>query len=422
MSKLAVIVLAAGEGKRMRSAVPKVMHEICQRPMLSYVLDAASSLKPKKIIVVLSPKRPEVKKILDKKIGIALQREQKGTADAVSCALKAVPSDCRQVMVLYGDTPLIKAQTVQALLRAHVEADAACTVLTAFPDDPKGYGRVLRNDGGRFLAIVEEKDATAGQKLVREVNTGLYCFDKEALAQELKNIRPDNNSGEYYLTDVLGRLLNSGRKVETASSEDPFEVQGVNSRKELFRAERAMRFALLENFMDEGVSIEDPASTFIASNVRIGRDTKILPFTYIEKDVVIGDGCVVGPFCHLRPGTVLGNKVSVGNFAEVKNSVLNEGAVMHHLGYLGDTSVGRKVNIGAGVVVANFDGKNKNKTVIRDQAFIGSNAVLIAPVKIGRKATVGAGSVVVSNHNVADKSVVAGVPARLLEGKKDKTS
>jgi len=396
----------------MKSAVPKVLHEVCGKPLLSYVLGAASSLKPAKTIVVLNPKRAQVRQVLNKKIALAWQKEALGTADAVSCAVKGIPVDCRDVMVLYGDTPMIQSRTVESLYREHRETEAACTVLTAFLNDPRGYGRILRNDSGRFLAIVEEKDATRTQKAIREVNTGLYCFKREELLEGLSHVRPDNRSGEYYLTDVLSWLFRSGRKVETLVAEDSREVLGVNSRRELLEASRVIRFRGLEAFMEAGVFIEDPDSTFIAGDARIGKDTKIGPFTYIENNVVIGRGCSIGPFCHLRPGTVLADHVCIGNFAEVKNSSFQEGSVMHHLGYVGDTAVGRNVNIGAGVVVANFDGKTKNKTVIRDQAFVGSDAVLIAPVTIGKKSVVGAGSVVTRNHDVADRCVVAGVPAR----------
>ncbi|MDD2866243.1 MAG: NTP transferase domain-containing protein [Candidatus Omnitrophica bacterium] len=417
MLKLCVIVLAAGEGKRMKSATPKVLHDVAWRPMLSFVMDAAASMKPKKTVVVLSPKRPEIRGILDKSVAVAFQKNPLGTADAVAAAVKDIPKDSNDVMVLYGDTPLIRPQTVRGLYEAHVARGASCTVLTTFLSDPRGYGRILRNDAGRFLAIVEEKDATAPQKAVREINTGLYCFNKEDLLAGLKHVRPDNKSGEYYLTDVLGWLFGSNKKVETVLAEDPQEVLGVNSRRDLREAAEVIRMRILESFEEQGVVIEDPKSTFIDPDVTIGSGTRIRPFTYIEKDVAIGRDCSVGPFCHLRPGAVLCDRVAVGNFAEVKNSTLGEESVMHHVGYLGDTETGRRVNIGAGTVVANFDGQKKNKTIIKDQAFIGSDAVLIAPVVIGKKAVVGAGSVVTRRHDVADRAVVAGVPARALKPK-----
>lgn len=396
----------------MKSLVPKVLHEICGKPLLAHVLDAASVLKAAKTVVVLSPKRPQVRRILDKKISVALQKEALGTADAVSSAVRDIPSDCRDVMVLYGDTPLIRPQTVRALYQTHAETSASCTVLTTFLNDPRGYGRIVRSDAGHFLAIVEDKDADRTQKAIREVNTGLYCFKKDDLLETLKAVRPDNKSGEYYLTDVLSRLLEAGKKIETSLTEDPAEVLGVNSRKELQEAACVLRFRRLEALMEAGVWIEDPGTTFIDASARIGKETKIFPFTYIEKDVVVGEGCQVGPFCHLRSGAFLENGACVGNFTEVKNSRLREGSVMHHVGYLGDAMVGRNVNIGAGVITANFDGKTKNKTVIKDRAFIGSDAVLVAPVTIGKKAVVGAGSVVTRRHHVPDGGVVAGVPAR----------
>jgi bifunctional UDP-N-acetylglucosamine pyrophosphorylase/glucosamine-1-phosphate N-acetyltransferase len=417
MAKLCVIILAAGEGKRMKSALPKVLHDVAGRPMLHFVLDAARTLKSQKTIVVLSPKRPQVRQVLDKKVSVVFQKEPLGTADAVMSALKAIPEDARDVVVLYGDTPLIKPETVQALYRAHTGSGASCTVLTTFLNDPRGYGRVLRNEAGGFLAIVEEKDADLSQKSVREINTGLYCFQRGDLLEGLRHVRPAPTTGEYYLTDVLGWLFASNRKVETALAEDPQEVLGVNSRRELREASDVIRFRVLESFEEKGVVIEDPKTTFIDPGVVIGEGTRIQPFCYIEKDVVIGRDCSIGPFCRLRPGTVLADGVAVGNFAEIKNSTLGEESVMHHVGYLGDAKVGRRVNIGAGTVVANFDGHKKSLTVIKDQAFIGSDAVLIAPVVIGKKAVVGAGSVVTRGRDVADGTVVAGVPARVLKKK-----
>jgi bifunctional UDP-N-acetylglucosamine pyrophosphorylase/glucosamine-1-phosphate N-acetyltransferase len=418
MSSFCVVILAAGEGKRMKSSLPKVMHEVAGKPMVNHVVDAARPLKPQRIIVVIGRERPQVRTILAKDVRAVFQEKPLGTAHAVKAAIKDIPATARDIMVLYGDTPLVTPDVVCALYESHRTQSASCTVLTTYLDHPRGYGRMLRNDADQVIGIVEDKDATAAQKLIREVNTGMYCFRKDDLLNALAHVQASQKSGEFYLTDVVSWLFHRGQKVSGCVADDAQEVLGVNSQRELAEASCVVRRRVVESHIAAGVTIVDPVTTFIDPSARIGPGTKVYPFTCIEKDVVVGRDCSLGPFCHLREQATLEDGCSIGNFTEIKNSKLGAGTFMRHMSYLGDTTVGKKVNIGAGTVVANFDGKNKNKTVIKDGAFIGCDAVLVAPVVIGKKALVGAGSVVTRQHHVADGATVVGVPARELKKKK----
>jgi len=403
----------------MKSDLPKVLHEICAKPMVNYVVDAAKSLSPKKIVVVLGHKRAQVREALDKGVRVCRQDKPLGTADAVKAARPEIPSSVRDVIVLYGDTPLIREETLRSLYDFHRDKDVSCTVLSTFLNNPRGYGRILRSETGQFIGIVEDRDATFQQKSIREVNTGIYCFKRDDLLEALEHVTVKNEAGEFYLTDVFAWLFKKNRKIEACVADDYREVLGVNSRAEFAEASVLLRQRILEKYMEAGVHIMDGATTFIDASAQIGPGTKIFPFTFIEKDVVIGRDCSIGPFCHLRFGTVLKDKVAVGNFAEIKNSTLGEGAIARHVTYIGDTQIGKKVNIGAGMVIANYDGKRKYKTTIKDKAFLGCDAVLVAPVVIGKNAVVGAGCVVTKNHNVPDGATVVGIPAR--EIKKSKT-
>lgn len=410
------IILAAGEGTRMKSGLPKVLHQVCGRPMLSYVLDLAKALGAKNTLVVTGYKRELLKDLISQyKAKEVYQDKRLGTADAIKrCqpALRGLPGN---IIVLYGDQPLLKKETLQELIQRHIKTKACATILSAYPENPFGYGRIARDNFSRIRAIVEEKDASPEQKEIKEINTGIICFKKEPLFKAIARIRPDNAKKEYYLTDAIKILAQEGELIESVSiTEDVQEAQGINSRIDLAQAVKAMRCRILEKHMLEGVTIVDPDTTYMEEGVRIGRDTVIYPFTFIEKDVIIGDLCQIGPFCHLRPETVIEDRATVGNFTEITRSRLGRDSFMKHFSYLGDTIAGKAVNIGCGAVVANFDGKNKNQTIIEDQAFIGSDTVLRAPVRIGRKAVTGAGSVV--TRDVAAGTVVAGVPARILKG------
>ncbi|MGE5279591.1 MAG: bifunctional N-acetylglucosamine-1-phosphate uridyltransferase/glucosamine-1-phosphate acetyltransferase [Deltaproteobacteria bacterium] len=424
MSKFCVVILAAGEGKRMKSRLPKVMHPVCGVPMINHVVAAARAVKPARVTVVIGGARKEVRGVLEKGVGVAVQNVPQGTADAVRCAVKDIPAAAKDVVILYGDTPLIRKETVEALYAHHRDNRAACTVLTTHVANPRGYGRILRDPSGQVIGIIEDKEATQVQRAIREVNTGMYVFAKDDLLEGLGHVHPAPKTGEYYLTDVLGWLFQKGRKVEACVAEDSEEVAGVNSQMDLLAATHALCRRVLERHLEAGVGIMDAHTVFIDPSATIGEGTTVYPFTYIEAGVVIGRHCSVGPFCHLRTGAVLEDDVSVGNYTEIKNSRLGKGTFMRHVSYLGDTSVGKGVNIGAGTVVANFDGRKKNRTAIGDKAFIGCDAVLIAPVTVGKNAVVGAGAVVPRGHNVADRSVVAGVPARPLRqtGKQTRTA
>ncbi|HLD40736.1 MAG TPA: NTP transferase domain-containing protein [Candidatus Omnitrophota bacterium] len=409
------IILAAGVGTRMKSSLPKVLHQVCGRPMLAYVLDLAKGLGIKNILVVTGHKRELLKDLLTRyKAKEVYQDKRLGTADAIKRCQPALRGFSGNVLVLYGDQPLLKKETLQKLIQRHTETKAQATILSAYPQDPFGYGRIIRDNFSRITAIVEEKDASAREKEVGEINTGIICFKKDSLFKTIPKIKSDNTKKEYYLTDAIKIMAREGALIESVSiSQDVQQAQGINSRIDLAQALKAMRLRILAKFMLEGVTVIDPDATYIEEGVRIGRDTVIYPFTFIEKDVIIGNFCQIGPFCHLRPETVIEDRVTVGNFTEITRSRLGRDSFMKHFSYLGDTVAGKAVNIGCGTVVANFDGRNKNKTVIEDQAFIGSDTVLRAPVRIGKKAVTGAGSVV--TKDVAAGTVVAGVPARILK-------
>jgi len=411
----AVIILAAGKSTRMKSDIPKVLHPICGRPVLEYVLDLVDTLKAKEVIAVLGYKHQEVRKILRPGIKVAIQKKLRGTADAVKTAMPLLKNFKGTILVLYADNPLLKKETIKKLLERHINNNADATLLTAKVNKPEGYGRILRDKYASISGIVEEKDASDFQKSIKEINTGIVCFNKEKLAGSLKSVRAKNAKKEFYLTDVIGLLYGSGGLVGGVDIGDINESLGINSRAELAQANKIMQKRLQESWMREGVTIIDPDSTFISYGVKIGRDTTIYPFTVIEKDVKIGGQCSVGPFAHVRPGTFLDNNVTVGNFIEVSRSRFSARSRAKHFGFIGDARVGPSVNIGAGTVTANYDGKNKNITRIGEKAFIGSDTVLVAPVKIGKRAKTGAGSVVTRNRDVPGGVTVVGVPARPIK-------
>lgn len=396
----------------MKSSTPKVLHKLCGRPILSYVLDLVGELKIKNTVCVLGHKSEEVKKILPPGIKAARQARLVGTADAVKCALAKLSSFKGSVLILYGDIPLLKKETIKELLEYHLKNGLDATMLTATLNKPDGYGRVLRDKYSSLRGIVEEKDANDFQKGLKEINTGIICFKKDKLAAALKQVKARNKKNEFYLTDVIAIMYQKGLLLDTVTLKDINEAIGINSRVELAKADCLMRQRINEKLMLAGVTIIDPRSTFVNFGAKIGPDTLIYPFTVIENDVKIGARCFIGPFAHLREGTRLESDVVAGNFLEIVRSKISKNTWMKHFCYLGDSRVGRGANIGAGAVVANFDGSKKNNTVIGDGAFIGSDSVLVAPVKVGRGAKTGAGAVV--KNNVAPHTVVAGVPARLL--------
>jgi bifunctional UDP-N-acetylglucosamine pyrophosphorylase/glucosamine-1-phosphate N-acetyltransferase len=416
--KVAVIILAAGKGERMNSSIPKALHNICGRPMLFYILDLVRSLKISHIVAVTGYKHHKLSEYFKGNIKVVIQRQILGTGDAVKEGLSSLGNFKGTVLVLYADNPLLTRETIVRLLKYHHENNCAATLLTAKLDKPAGYGRILRDKYFSISGIVEEKEADDFQKEIKEINTGIICFNKDRLIEALKEIKPDNHKKEYYLTDTVAVLYKKGLLVESVNIDDVNEALGVNSRADLAKANKIMQKRINEALMKQGVTIVDPDSTFIGYGAKIGQDTTIYPFTVIASNVRIGKRCSIGPFIHLRDQARIQDDVEAGNFLEVVRSKLCSGTLAKHFAYLGDSLIGRQVNIGAGTVTANFDGKEKNVTVIKDKAFIGSDTVLVAPVKIGKRAKTGAGSVVVKNQNIANGEVVVGIPARSLKIKK----
>ena len=454
---LAAVILAAGKGTRMKSKLPKVLHNLCGSPMLSYVLDAVTAAGVDQPVVVVGHGSDQVARQVAGLAQIALQTEQLGTAHALLQAGPFLQNLPGQLLVLGGDTPLIEADTLAGLVRSHRSSGAAATVLTAEMVDPTGYGRVVRGQQGGVCKIVEQKDASPEEKRIREINTGIYCFEVAGLFEALSLVAPINVQGEYYLTDIIEMYVNEGRAVGAVLLKDSTEVTGINDRVQLAEVEQIMRRRLLRDLMKSGVTVVDPASTFVGRKVRVGRDTIIHPFTLIEGSTVIGEDCVIGPgsrlsnttvgsgvtvqnsivldsligdncnigpFSYLRPETRLGNGVKVGDFVEIKKSLLGAGSKVPHLSYVGDATLGEKVNIGAGTITCNYDGYKKSPTHIGDEAFIGSNTNLVAPVEIGARAVTGAGSTITRNVPAdalaverAKQNVLPGWAARKKEKK-----
>lgn len=427
MSELRAVILAAGKGTRMRSKLPKVLHKVGGKPMLQHVLDAADVVGAAEKIVIVGHEAELVEAMVGEQGKIVLQAEQLGTGHAVMQTQDALADFKGTVMILCGDTPLLDGAELKKFYEAHVQSGAAATVLTAHMDNPFGYGRIVRDAEGNVQGIVEEKDADAQQKLIKEVNTGIYCLECPLMFEVLSTLTCDNAQGEYYLTDVLTKLNAAGRKVGGVVTEDSDMVMGINSRRQLAEAESVMRERILGKLMDAGVTIMDPASTFIESSVKIGRDTIIYPFTWLEGTTEIGEDCEIGPnvrftnvkigsgnhlqfmyghdcqvcdgvtagpYVHLRPDTVIGNKVKIGNFVEVKNSHIGVGTKLPHLTYIGDSDIGSGVNMGCGCITVNYDGKKKYRTVIEDNAFVGCNTNLVAPVTVKAGSYIGAGSTI----------------------------
>lgn len=409
------IILAAGEGTRMKSAVTKVLHNICGRPMVDYTIGILGNLRLKKTFIVVNKNQEELLEYFKKYKDVkpVFQKKPLGTADAVNSARRFLGKKS-SVLVVCADTPLIQQKTLEALALKHKESNASCTILTTFTDNPFGFGRIIRDEYSKVCLIIEENNASLSQKQIREINSGIYCFNAQDLLQALNSVKMDSRKKEYYLTDVVEILYKQNKRIETCNCLNANEAMGINSRMDLSKAGEIMRMRIISDLVDEGINIIDPKTTFINYGVSVGEDTTIYPFSVIDSDVEIGKNCSIGPFCHLREGTVVKDNVCLGNFTEVVRSTIGEGTLCKHLSYLGDMSVGKNVNIGAGAVIANFDGKNKNRGIIKDKAFIGCDTVIISPVTIGKGSTTGAGSVVTAGANIKDNTVVAGVPAKPL--------
>jgi len=414
MKKPAVIILAAGRGTRLKSDLPKALHTLCGKPMLGFLLDRAAQIGAAKTVVVAGYGIDRVRDFVGSRAAVVEQRQLLGSGHAVKQAARALKGFRGPVFVLYCDTPLIRIETLKALIRAYYEGNSTCALLTMRPKDPFGYGRVLRDMDGSVRAIIEEKDASAGEKKIGEVNVGAYVFDGPALFTAVDRVRMNPIKKEYYLTDAIAILAEKSRVVAhlTDRAED---TEGVNTGKELAQMEERAQQSILEGLMESGVRIRDPKTTVIDADVRIGQDTRILPSCVIEEGARIGKRCVIGPFARIRGGSVIGDGCVIGNFVEIVRSRVGKKTQIKHLSYIGDAVIGSGVNIGAGTITANYDGKNKHRTVIADGAQVGSGTILVAPVRVGKKAKTGAGTVVTKTHPVPDRAVAIGVPARILK-------
>jgi len=427
MQETVAVILAAGKGTRMKSALPKVLHAVGGKSMLRHVMTAAEQAGAKRTLVIVGFGGDQVQAEIGAAAEYVLQAEQLGTGHAMMQAQPALADYTGTVLLLCGDTPLLTGNTLQQLVAAHQQSGAAATVLTAIPADATGYGRILRDKSGQVLGIVEQKDATPEQKHIGEINTGIYCFEAAPLFTALAGLTCNNAQQEYYLTDVLAILAQAGQRVGAVEVSDFQETLGINSRLQLAEAEKILRQRKLVQLMDSGVTVMDPSSTFVDASVSIGEDTVLYPFTWLEGETTIGrncrigpnsriadsqlgdavilhftyaheckiaDGVTVGPYVHLRPDTELAPGVKVGNFVEVKNSRVGVGSKLPHLSYIGDADIGSGVNIGCGTITVNYDGKKKHRTVVGDTAFVGCNSNLVAPVSVGAGAYIAAGSTI----------------------------
>jgi len=403
----------------MHSALPKVLHPICGRSMIGWVLETALELDPERVVVVVGHGRDEVQASVsaefpDAPISFVVQEEQLGTGHAVECAAAELEGFDGPVLVLCGDTPLLRSEGLRALLEARDET-GDMSVLTTFASDPTGYGRIVRSEEDHFERIVEERDASDEERRIPEINLAVYAFGAADLLGYLEKVESQNAQSERYLTDVAGMYVADGRSVAVVELGDAEEGSGVNSFADLAEVRWGVQLRVLETHLSNGVQIEDPATTYIDHGAEIGAGTVIFPCTVIRGGVRVGAGCEVGPFTHLREGTVLEDGAQVGNFTECKKSTIGEGSKAKHLSYLGDTVVGKGANIGAGTIFANYDGKEKHQTIVGDGAFVGSGTTVVAPNEIGAGATTGAGAVVTRSAKVGDGEVWVGVPARKLE-------
>lgn len=438
MLDLVTVILAAGKGTRMKSKLPKVLHKAAGKPMLQHVLDAAKGAGAKRNIVVVGFGGEQVKETMGDQAEFVVQTEQLGTGHAVKQAKPLLQAEKGTVVVLCGDTPLVTADLITKLYEGHKAAGAKATVLTAIMPDATGYGRIIRTEAGDVARIVEQKDATEAERQVKEVNSGIYCFEIQDLFAALEQVGCDNAQGEYYLPDVLGILREQGEKIWAVAADDYESTLGINSRVQLAGAEKILRRRKNIELMDNGVTLMDPDSTFVDADVQVGPDTVIYPFTWLEGKTVIGENCQIGPnsrfsdaklgsnvtaqftyahecqvddgvtmgpYVHLRPKAHIYNDVKIGNFVEVKNSNVGVGTKLPHLQYIGDADVGSNVNCGCGTVTVNYDGKNKHRTIIGDNAFVGCQTALVAPVKVGEGAYIGAGSVITKDVAPADLAI-----------------
>jgi len=426
MKKTRTIILAAGQGTRMKSEKPKVLHDVCGKSMISHVIKANQQADIDEIAVIVGYQADCVKAQIGESISTFTQEERLGTGHAVMQAGPFLEDFDGNVLVLVGDAPLIRSETLKQLIKTHEDGDFAGTVLTAVFKDPTGYGRILKQDG-EFLKIVEDKDASESEKRIDEINSGMYCFDAKALKMALKELTTDNEQGEYYLTDTIDILKQQGKKIGTFQTLDVDDIAAVNSKAQLAQIAQIMRRRINQRLMDEGVVMIDPEQTYLSVDTHIGVDTVVYPGVITEGHVEIGKNCVIGhqshivdskiaddvdiqsstilestidsnthigPYAYLRPNSQIGKSVKIGDFVEVKNSIIEDGTKASHLTYIGDSEVGKNVNLGCGTVFVNYDGRHKFKTIVEDDCFIGCNSNLVSPVTVKKGSYVAAGSTI----------------------------
>ena len=446
------VILAAGMGTRMKSKMPKVLHKVCGKPLSKWVIDASEAAGADKVCAVVGHKAETVKEVLGDVCEFALQAEQKGTGHAVMQAIDVIKNSKGEVVILNGDTPLITAETINKAIEYHKNNGNQATVITAILDDATGYGRIVRDNDGSVLKIVEQKDASKEEKKINEVNSGMYVFDAQSLVYALDKITPNNAQGEYYLTDTLEILLSAGKKIGGYAISDNDEIRGINDRVQLNEAEKIMQKRINEYHMRNGVTMRNPESVYIEDGVEIGNDTKICQNVTIKSGTKIGSDCVigsgsmldravihdgvdvlssvilesevdegthVGPFAYIRPNCHVGKEVKVGDFVELKNSNIDDGTKISHLTYIGDSDVGKRVNFGCGTVTCNYDGKKKYRTTIGDDCFVGCNTNFVSPINVGDGVYIAAGSTI--TEDIPENSLsIARARQVNKEGWKDK--
>lgn len=446
------VILAAGMGTRMKSKMPKVLHKVCGKPLSKWVIDASKAAGADKVCAVVGHKAETVKEVLGDVCEFALQAEQKGTGHAVMQAIDVIKNSKGEVVILNGDTPLITAETINKAIEYHKNNDNQATVITAILDDATGYGRIVRDNDGSVLKIVEQKDASEEEKKINEVNSGMYVFDAQSLVYALDKITPNNAQGEYYLTDTLEILLSAGKKIGGYAISDNDEIRGINDRVQLNEAENIMQKRINEYHMRNGVTMRNPKSVYIEDGVEIGNDTEICQNVTIKSGTKIGSDCVigsgsmldravihdgvdvlssvilesevdegthVGPFAYIRPNCHVGKEVKVGDFVELKNSNIDDGTKISHLTYIGDSDVGKRVNFGCGTVTCNYDGKKKYRTTIGDDCFVGCNTNFVSPINVGDGVYIAAGSTI--TEDIPENSLsIARARQVNKEGWKDK--
>lgn len=446
------VILAAGMGTRMKSKMPKVLHKVCGKPLSKWVIDASEAAGADKVCAVVGHKAETVKEVLGDVCEFALQAEQKGTGHAVMQAIDVIKNSKGEVVILNGDTPLITAETINKAIEYHKNNGNQATVITAILDDATGYGRIVRDNDGSVLKIVEQKDASKEEKKINEVNSGMYVFDAQSLVYALDKITPNNAQGEYYLTDTLEILLSAGKKIGGYAISDNDEIRGINDRVQLNEAEKIMQKRINEYHMRNGVTMRNPESVYIEDGVEIGNDTEICQNVTIKSSTKIGSDCVigsgsmldravihdgvdvlssvilesevdegthVGPFAYIRPNCHVGKEVKVGDFVELKNSNIDDGTKISHLTYIGDSDVGKRVNFGCGTVTCNYDGKKKYRTTIGDDCFVGCNTNFVSPINVGDGVYIAAGSTI--TEDIPENSLsIARARQVNKEGWKDK--